>query len=336
MTAVWARMLETIDAQGAAALVGIVSTAGSVPREAGARLVMAPDGGFWGTVGGGALEWELTRRAGDLLAQADPSTAFGLGERRDWPLGPDLGQCCGGRVTTLVEVYAGAARPAVAALAAAEAKGGFDTIVRLGPGWRVDREILASSAAGAPLSAGAWHESFGDERTPLWLVGAGHVGRALVLALAPLPFAVRWIDPRPEAFPAHVPANVVATVEPDPAASLAGAPCGASLLVMSHSHALDLAVIDAALRRSDLGFVGLIGSLTKRARFLRHLGAAGLSEARLADLVCPIGVPGLAGKEPAVIAASVAVQLLQDRQARAQGRHDRPAVAGLRGAGGRS
>ena len=100
----------------------------------------------------------------------------------------------------------------------------------------------------------------------------------------------------------------------EPAAEIAASPPGALVLVMTHSHPLDLDIASAALQHGDLGFVGLIGSQTKKARFLSRMRAAGLAEARLAALTCPIGVPGVGGKEPAVIAASVAVQLLQVRE----------------------
>ena len=132
----------------------------------------------------------------------------------------------------------------------------------------------------------------------------------MALALAPLPFAVRWIDPRRDAFPAHTPANVTLIHAPEPAAELASAPDGALVVVMTHSHALDLEIIAEALRVERFGFVGLIGSSTKRARFLSQMRAAGLTEVQLARLVCPIGIPGLESKDPAVIAASTAAQLL--------------------------
>jgi xanthine dehydrogenase accessory factor len=145
------------------------------------------------------------------------------------------------------------------------------------------------------------------------LFGAGHVARALVLALAPLPFRIRWIDERPEAFPTVMPGNVDPVRTRDSAAEIAAAPSGAFILVMTHSHALDLDIVAAALASSRLPYIGLIGSATKRARFERRLRALGMEDARIRDLVCPIGVTGIDGKEPAVIAASVAAQLLLRR-----------------------
>ena len=144
----------------------------------------------------------------------------------------------------------------------------------------------------------------------VYLFGAGHVGRALALALAPLPFAVRWIDPRRDAFPTHTPANVTLIHASEPVAELASAPDKALVVVMTHSHALDLEIVAEALRVERFGYVGLIGSATKRARFLSQMRAAGLTEVQLARLVCPIGVAGLESKDPAVIAASTAAQLL--------------------------
>ncbi len=157
---------------------------------------------------------------------------------------------------------------------------------------------------------GGWVEPIGTSARSVYLFGAGHVGRALALALAPLPFAVRWIDSRRDAFPAVAPANVALVFAPEPAAEIASAPDGALIVVMTHSHALDLEIVAAALSAGRFGFVGLIGSSTKRARFLSQMRAAGLSEAALAGLVCPIGAPVLKSKDPAVIAASTAAQLL--------------------------
>ena len=121
---------------------------------------------------------------------------------------------------------------------------------------------------------------------------------------------MRWIDSRREAFPAHAPANVALIHAPEPAAELASAPDGALIVVMTHSHALDLEIVAEALGPSASAIVGLIGSATKRARFLSQMRAAGLTEASSRRLVCPIGVPGIEGKDPAVIAASTAAQLL--------------------------
>ena len=266
---VWGRLRDIIAEHGAAALVTVEATKGSVPREAGARMIVRPDGAFHGTIGGGALEWQA-------LAAAREAIAAGRGPARlvDLTLGPDLGQCCGGQVSLAIEIFDASDAGRLTALAAAELE---------------------------------------ERRTPLLLFGAGHVGRALVMALAPLPFAVRWIDGREDAFPPHIPAHATPIHAADPVAEMAHAPADAFVLVMTHSHPLDLAVTAEALRRG-FPFVGLIGSATKRARFARRFRALGIAEERIRALACPIGVPGIAGKEPAVIAASVAAQLLGERE----------------------
>jgi len=160
----------------------------------------------------------------------------------------------------------------------------------------------------------AWSESYGVARHPVWLFGAGHVGRALVLALAPLPFAVTWCDSREGAYPAHIPANVTPLRHDAPDVLVAQIPAGAFVLVMSHSHPIDLAVTAAALARDDLPFVGLIGSKTKRARFEKRYRELGIANERIAQLSCPIGIAGITDKDPAIIAAATAAQLLALRE----------------------
>lgn len=368
MTA-FARLADRVARDGLAALVTVARVRGSAPREEGARLVLARDGGFHGTIGGGRLEWEALAAARDLLAGGR-----GPARRLTLHLGPDLGQCCGGEVALLLETFDARDAADLAALAGAEGQGG-EAVCAMTPDGRVRRRATLSPTGRDPVPASmrgqgegvapspdtgmpprperlrpprplslgeevarppvapddrpspqrgascgaAWREALGHAPTPLLLFGAGHVGRALVLALAPLPFRVRWLDPRPDAFPVHLPANATPVHLSDPAAEVAGAPRGALVHVMTHSHALDLAVVAAALTRDDL-VVGLIGSATKRARFERRLAAAGLPPGRIAALACPIGLPGIAGRQPAVIAASAAAQalLLRERGAAAR------------------
>jgi xanthine dehydrogenase accessory factor len=154
-------------------------------------------------------------------------------------------------------------------------------------------------------------------RAHLVLFGAGHVGTAIVRALAPLPCCVTWVDERDDMFPPDVPANVIIEATDTPEAVVATAPQNASYLVMTHSHALDQRLSEAILSRPGVGWFGLIGSNTKRKQFEHRLKARGIDQARIDAMVCPIGVPGITGKEPAVIAASVAAQLLQVWEAQA-------------------
>ena len=308
------RLIESIEAEGAAALITLAETAGSAPREAGARMVVRPSGGFYGTIGGGELEFEALEEARAALA-----AGRGPARRRSVALGPELGQCCGGRVVWRVETFDKRDLDALAPLRAAEREGPFVALARLGEDGRFARRL------GDAPREGEQGEAFGEAATPLYLFGAGHVGRALALALAPLPFAVRWIDPRADEFPKLAPANVTMVAAADPPAELAAAPDGAFVVAITHSHPLDLAVVAEALRQDRFAYVGMIGSATKRARFHSQLRAAGIAEERIARLVCPIGVAGIAGKDPAVIAVAVAAQLLMVRGAAPFIREARPA-----------
>jgi xanthine dehydrogenase accessory factor len=180
----------------------------------------------------------------------------------------------------------------------------------------VAREFAAREESGVFAVTGRilkadFSEQFGASNRKLYLFGAGHVGRALILALAPLPFDVIWIDPREGAFPSAVPPNVVTIQSENPAAEIADAPPGSFALVMTHSHGLDLEIIDAVLRSPRFAYAGLIGSATKRARFTRRLRDAGIAENRIEELVCPIGIASIKSKHPSAIAAATAVQLLE-------------------------
>jgi xanthine dehydrogenase accessory factor len=323
MAKIWSRIRETIERQGSAGLISVVGAAGSVPREAGARIVLQPDGGFYGSIGGGRLEYEAIAAARAVLASGRGKAQF-----RDWPLGPNLGQCCGGMVKTLTETFDARDLDAVRRLEEAEKAGAFVADCRADNEGRIVRVPAPASAAvrdAAPLASMPFTEHFGEVTTPVLLFGAGHVGRAVVLALAPLPFAVRWIDSRPEQFPQYVPPNVVTVRTDAPAQELAQAPGDAFVVVMTHAHPLDFDITAAALQRETFEFVGLIGSDTKRARFVSYARRIGVTARALDRLVCPVGISEIHGKEPAMIAAALAAQLLIVRE-RASVPHESPAV----------
>jgi xanthine dehydrogenase accessory factor len=281
---IWAHIAKTLEAHGTCAMISVVKVEGSTPREAGARIVVTPLG-FHGTIGGGTLEWQAIAKAQALLGKP---TQHKLSVHS---LGPDLGQCCGGRVELVTEVFARSDLAAARDLATREEIGVFAVMGR----------ILAPE----------FTEQFGASNRKLFLFGAGHVGRALILALAPLPFDVIWIDPREGAFPAAVPSNVVTIQSENPAGEIANVPAGSFALVMTHSHALDLEIIDAVLRSPRFAYAGLIGSATKRARFSKRLREAGVPGENISAMVCPIGIPSIKSKHPAAIAAATAVQLLE-------------------------
>ena len=312
MAKVWARIRETIERHGKAGLLSVVGAAGSVPRETGARIVLQPDGGFYGTIGGGRLEYEAIATARAALSAGRGAAIF-----RDWPLGPNLGQCCGGAVKTLTETFDETDLPAVRRLEEAEKTGAFVTDSRIDGDGRIAREAFGKIAEAEALAFGktsfnktSFKEHFGEGTAPVLLFGAGHVGRAVVLALAPLPFTVRWIDGRADQFPQYVPQNVVTVRTNDVGRELTQAPRDAMIAVMTHSHPLDFDITLAALRRRSFDFVGLIGSETKRARFMSFARQMRLPEGDLERLICPIGITEIKGKEPAVIAAALAAQLL--------------------------
>ena len=249
-------------------LVQVAETRGSAPREAGTWMVVWPDA-LSATIGGGQLEFQATADARALLAGHAGGPRHG--ELRRYPLGPSLGQCCGGMVFLRYE--------------------------RIG-------------AADAP----ALRERLQARLTPLALFGGGHVGHALVRVLATLPYAVRWIDSRDEVFPASLPAQVDTEFSDPVHAAVHDLAPGSRVLIMSFSHAEDLDIVIACLERlrerDDLPYIGLIGSKTKWATFRHRLSARGFSEAEQARITCPIGIPGITGKEPEVIAVATAAQLL--------------------------
>jgi xanthine dehydrogenase accessory factor len=311
----WSKIVEYLQRERRLALVTIVETRGSTPRESGARMLVLPGGAFFGTIGGGALEWQAQGAAQLALARGEG------GEVRDVLLGPELGQCCGGRVKIAIEVLDIADLDLARSLAAAEDRGAIFTWSRPTATGRWERRTATPSEAALLAGAlvgwtagGALLQCFQDARTPFFLFGAGHVGRALVLALAPLPFQVTWIDPRPGAFPAHVLGSVAVLELPNPAEALDAAPAGAMISVMTHSHALDLDIVAAALAARRFPYVGLIGSATKRARFISRLSELGLGDLAKRHLVCPIGVTTIRSKLPAAIAAGIAADVLVRRE----------------------
>lgn len=310
---VWANITDCLERDGACALVTVARVDGSTPREAGARMVVRPDGHFYGTIGGGTLEFETIRKA--VAALRDGEAKFFL---QTVSLGPDLGQCCGGRAQIAIETMTAGMLDQARRFAALEEKGTvFTTRTQVSDGRAAERALHHAPADRLFTVENAekegdvlLFEQFGTDQRPLFLFGAGHVGKALVLALAPLPFEIFWIDSRAEQFPGPVPANVRKIAATDPVAQLDGAPDGAFVLAMTHSHALDEEIMARALLQQRFAYCGVIGSATKRARFQKRLKSRGLNETLIANMVCPVGVTALKSKHPAAIAAGVAVDLM--------------------------
>lgn len=331
-------LLRTLEAGEPACWVSVAALRGSAPREPGATMMVARSS-FAGTIGGGRLEALALEHARDCLA-ACPAV-----EARPYPLGASAGQCCGGVVQLAYEWLRPADLPAIRAVFERQRAGeAWLRLLPLGAGghsFLADRpEDLPAhlAASGTALLAGDADAAaclvqdaagrpallFAARPAPfhLALFGAGHVGRALVEVLGRLPLRVSWFDSRADAFPAALPANVHAVLTDTPEADALAQPVGTAFLIMTHSHALDFELVRALLAQDNGGFCGLIGSASKRLSFVRRLRARGLSEARIARLSCPVGIPGIAGKAPELIALSVAAQLMQLREARRASRQD--------------
>lgn len=228
--------------------ITVARTAGSVPREAGTQMLVWSDR-TEGTIGGGTLEWQAMAEARRMLAEGRKTLTA------TYPLGPALGQCCGGSVTLTYDVA----------------------------------DTLAS-----------------PHRRPLWIYGAGHVGRAIVNVMAPLPhFDITWVDTAADRFPET---EVTTLVAADPVRATKHAPDDADHLILTYCHEIDLALCHALLSR-PFGSIGVIGSATKWARFRGRLAALGHSPAQIARIACPIGDPSL-GKHPAEIALGVGAAMI--------------------------
>lgn len=257
-----APVLEAMLGQGeAVAIVTVIETHGSTPRETGATMLVAK-GALHGTIGGGQLEFHATDMARDMLANGEDHRTLPL------TLGPHMGQCCGGRV-----------------------------VLDLRRAKAVDGAILAMQDA-----------ALQDARPVVLVFGAGHTGRALAMQLALLPLRAVLVDDRPGELEA-VAAGIGKRAMDDPAKAIDDAAPGSAYVIMTHSHALDYRLTEAALRRGDAAYVGLIGSATKRARFLASLKHGG--DVDLAPFACPIGGSDVPDKRPEIIAALAAAEVVR-------------------------
>lgn len=291
----WTRQAREALSEGPAALVTILATEGSAPRGPGARMIVTASG-LAGSIGGGRLEHQAMAQARSVLGLPPGSWRV-----QDYPLGPLLGQCCGGRVRLLVEHLD----------SVPDKDGPF--VVTLSD--RVERRPLTGDALGpagalgeVPAAGTRFVEPVETDSMPVLLFGAGHVGRAIADRAAGLPLRIAWYDSRSEM--AETPGVLLAD-EDAMAAAAAEAPEDAAVVILTHDHGLDYRLTAAALG-SRARFVGLIGSQTKRARFLKRFAAEGVDASRL---TCPIGLPGINGREPEVIAIATLAQLLALRGA---------------------
>jgi xanthine dehydrogenase accessory factor len=330
------------------ARVVVAQVQGSAPREPGAFMLVGR-ANVEGTIGGGRLEWEAIAAARELLDATNSSSRLAADSGVDPAdfaardastlaparlnkvvLAADVGQCCGGVVSLWLERFTRDDLDLLHTADVAGARGAavWSTSIH---GSSVERSVVCRSGAGAaadqllreprqraqplvirdPNRDITFLERRDDDLPAVWLYGAGHVGQALARILMELPLRLTWIDSRTEMFPDTLPEGVRVLQDPDTLATVPEAPVGAYFVVMSHSHPLDYALCHALLERNDFGWLGLIGSDSKAARFRSRLTRAGLGADVIANLVCPIGVAGIKSKWPAAIAVGVAAQLLQ-------------------------
>ena len=250
-----------LDAQGALVRVELTRVRGSSPREAGTEMFVAP-GALFGTIGGGQLEHRAIEAARAMLAEGV------LFREIDLPLGPEIGQCCGGRVELRLSRMRASDRHAALDRAEAEARA----------------------------------------LPHVYIMGAGHVGRAIADLLQHLPAHCVLVDQRAGEI-ALCTAEVETRVTALPEGDIAVAPPGSAFVVLTHDHGLDFLLTCAALEREDAAYVGMIGSATKRAKLhgwmRRHAAPA-----QIGTLTCPIGAAGSRDKRPAVIAAFVVAEVM--------------------------
>lgn len=300
--------LRRVTSAGPVIRVIVAEVHGSTPREAGAEMLVGATF-CHGTIGGGALE--------HLAITAARAGREGI-ERV--ALGPQRGQCCGGAVTLVYERFDRAAVAAItghvharpvplAGTPAIPAPAATPAAMPLAVQRALARHRNGTSSL--PLMVAGWLlEEVAPQRLPVWIWGAGHVGRALVSVLSPLPdVALSWTDTGTDRFPEDIPRNTRQLIAENPADLVSLAPADAHHYILTYSHALDLELCHRLLHHG-FGAVGLIGSATKWARFRKRLGDLGHTSAAISQISCPIGDPAL-GKHPQAIAVGVACTLLR-------------------------
>ena len=321
----WIGQLSDLVAAGESVIrVTVAGVRGSAPREVGASMLVTA-GETIGTIGGGQLEYQCTRRAVDRL------DGDGVATLERFPLGASLGQCCGGAVEVLFEPMLDGLPAWLRTLAALHGQREPAVLVTELNADSSERLIVTGDdvfgSADPALVDGARERLLTREASvsgkhffepviasdfDIAVFGAGHVGSAVVGLLATLDCNVRWIDSRHRIF-RRVPNNVQPIESAEPGLEVAALPPGSHVLVMTHSHAIDFDICVHALRRGDLAYVGLIGSAVKRRRFVKRFREQGLGDREIGRLTCPIGVAGVSGIKPAEIAVAATAEILAIR-----------------------
>jgi xanthine dehydrogenase accessory factor len=293
---------QAVAANGAVARVLVLDSAGSVPRDAGTAMLVWDDGQH-GTIGGGALELEALRAAREALNT-------GQDKILRQPLGPSLAQCCGGTVTLLTEIWDDQRCAGISDDVVARPLPGTNGGVQSLGVTRVLSQLRGGQSRISPQTLDGWViETVTKPRRSVWIFGAGHVGRAFVNVLSPMPdFEITWVDTALDRFPDKISESVRVIPAANPADCVHLAPNDAEHFVMTFSHVLDLELCHQLLRHG-FAFAGLIGSNTKWVRFRKRLKQLGHLDAQIDRITCPIGDPNL-GKHPQAIAVGVVSGLL--------------------------
>ncbi|WP_166416968.1 xanthine dehydrogenase accessory protein XdhC [Cochlodiniinecator piscidefendens] len=289
---------------GTIARILIVDAKGSVPRNPGTSMLVWENGQS-GTIGGGALEYDAARKARACLTGTQNSTLTTV------PLGPALGQCCGGSVTLLTEVFT-----SIKLKNHCEIEGYFARAIAADATPEIPTLLKQKAQHGhhAPILTQGWlSETMQHPKTPVWIYGAGHVGRAIARVISPIPgFSVTLVDISSDRMPDSLPEGTTPFLATDPPQAVRHAPPHAHHLVLTHDHALDLNLCHQILGQR-FESLGLIGSATKWARFQKRLEALGHKKQKINRITCPIGNPHL-GKHPQEIALGVAHSLLTEQR----------------------
>ena len=243
--------------------IKLIDVVGSAPRNVGTKMYVSKSN-LWGSVGGGQLEYILIKRAFNMLEAGLEFDSVNI------PLGPEIGQCCGGRVKASLK--------------------------------KMNQETKQNTLINMQ------HEN--TKLPHVYIMGAGHVGRALAQQLEYMPVKCILIDTRVDEI-AKSNAQVEKRLSAFPEIDIKNAPPGSAFVILTHDHSLDFLLTAAALDRDDTSYIGMIGSATKRTKFVRWCDAHHNIQ-NVQNLVCPIGANGSSDKRPSVIAAFITAEIISE------------------------
>jgi xanthine dehydrogenase accessory factor len=297
---------EYIKSHGKIARVLILKTFGSAPRDEGTTMLIW-DSGQFGTIGGGELEYQVTRLAKKIIIDNKGSRI------KKFSLGPDMGQCCGGAVELLIEILDETKVKFISVDDGFFARPVFKNEKSL----NVQALIKSYRNKSVPIKTsfkdGWLFEPVTKEKELIWIYGAGHVGTAIANILSKLSqFSVTCIDTSQDRYPDNFPKTVEKLITKNPAQIVQYAPSETHHLILTYSHALDLEICHQLLQH-NFATAGLIGSKTKWARFKKRLNELNYTFEQINRIICPIGEPSF-GKSPYEIAIGVASMLLEKKE----------------------